>query len=71
MGQWHNAPILHPTETFLKPQKMQLRQNRNRWSRHNHQFNPIKTNRYKTLNANLTDMNKINIIQPVPKKACE
>ena len=23
------------------------------------------------LNANLTDMNKINIIQPVPKKACE
>ena len=44
---------------------------RNRWSRHNHQFNPIKTNRYNTLDVNSMDMNKINIIQPVPKRACE
>ena len=38
---------------------------RNRWSRHNHQFNPIKINRYITLNTNLMDMNKNDIIQPV------
>ena len=44
---------------------------RNRWSRHNHWFKPIKTNRYNTLNTNLMDMNKINAIQPVPKRACE
>ena len=44
---------------------------RNRWSRHNHQFNSIKTNRCNTLDINPTDMNKINIIQPVPKRACE
>ena len=38
---------------------------------HNHQFNLIKTNRYNTLDVILTDMNKINIIQPVPKRACD
>ena len=43
----------------------------NRWSRHNHWFNPIKTNRYNTLDLNLTHMNKVNVIQPVPKRACE
>ena len=38
---------------------------------HNHWFNLIKTNRYNTLDVNSTDMNKINIIQPVPKRACD
>ena len=38
-----------------------------RWSRHNHQFNLIKTNRYNTLDMNSTEMNKVNIIQPIPK----
>ena len=42
-----------------------------RWSNHNHQFNPIRTNRYNTHNAEPNDMNKINIIQPTPKRACE
>ena len=71
MEQWHNVPILHPTETFPKPYKTYLRQIRTRWSRHNHQFNPIKINKYNTLDVNSTDMNKINIIQPVPKRACD
>ena len=71
MGQQCNAPILCPTETPPKPQKHTSGKIRNRWSRHNHHFKPIKTNRYNTLDINSTDMSKINIIQPIPKKTCE
>ena len=71
MGQWHDAPILCPTKTFPKPRKHASGKISNRWSRHNHQFNPIKTNRYNTLGTNPTDMNKIHIVQPTPKRACE
>ena len=37
----------------------------------NHQFNLIKTNRYNRLGTNLTDMNKIDIKQPIPRRVCE
>ena len=56
-----------PQKPSKNPRKHASGKIRNRWSRHNHQFNPIKTNRYNILNTNLTDMNKIDIIQPVPK----
>ena len=42
---------------------------RNKWSRHYHWFNPIKTNIYHILNMNPMDRNKIDIVQPVPKRA--
>ena len=60
-----------PQKPSQNPRKHASGKIRNRWSRGNHWFNPIKTNRYNTLNANLMDMNKINIVQPVPKRACE
>ena len=43
---------------------------RARWSNHNHQFNPIRTNRYNTLDTKSSDMNKIDMVQPTPKRAC-
>ena len=39
-----------------------------KWSNHNNQFNPIKTNRYHTLGTKPTDINKIDVIQPVPRR---
>ena len=71
MEQWHNTQFSDPEKPSQHPRKCTSGKIRDRWSRHNHWFNPIKTNRYNTVNVNLTDMNKINIIQPVPKRACE
>ena len=71
---WNNGIMPQfsaPQKPSRNPRKCTSGKIRNRWSRHNHQFNPIKTNRYNTLDVNLTDMNKINVIQPVPKRACE
>ena len=31
---------------------------------------PLKTNRYNTMNTEMIDMNKIDIIKPTPRKAC-
>ena len=53
------------------PRKCTSAKIRNRWSRRNHQFNPIKTNRCFTLDVNSMDMNKVNIIQTVPKTVCD
>ena len=44
---------------------------RTRWSNRNHRFNPIKTNRYNTMDTKTIDMNKIDLIKPTPMKACE
>ena len=68
---WNNG-IMPQFSVWQKPswnpRKCTSGKIRNRWSRHNHWFNPIKTNRYNTLDVNLTDMKKTNIIQPVPKE---
>ena len=71
---WNNdvtpqfLPSMKPSQN---PRKCKLGNIRNRWTRHNHWFNPSKTNRYNTLDVNLTEMNKINIIKLIPPKACE
>ena len=44
---------------------------RTRWSNHNHCFNPIRTNRYNTLDTKPNDMNKLDIVQPSLKRACK
>ena len=41
------------------------------WSKHNHHFNPSRTNWVDTLGTNLTNASNINIIKPIPQKACE
>ena len=60
-----------PQKPPQNPRKHALGKIRDGCSRCNHQINSIKTNRYNTLDINLIDMNKINIIQPIPKKTCE
>ena len=42
-----------------------------RWSNHNNKFNSIRTNICNTLGTKPTDMNKIDMIQPVPKRVHE
>ena len=44
---------------------------RTNWSNRNHRFNPIKTNRYNTMDTKMMDMNKIDIIKPPSRKASE
>ena len=68
---WYNSimpQFYAPQNPSWNPRKLTSGKIRNMWSRHNHQFNPIKTNRYNTLDVNPTDKNKFNIIQPVPKR---
>ena len=62
------SALQKPSQNF---RKLASGKTRNRWSRCNHQFNLIKTNRYNALGMNLMDMNKIDIVQPAPKRACE
>ena len=71
---WNNGTTPQfsaPQKPSWNPRKCTSGKIRTRWSRCNHQFNPIKTNKYNTLDVNLTEMNKINIIQPAPKRACD
>ena len=60
-----------PPRPHRSPRKCTPGKTRTRWSNCNHQFNPIRTNRYSTLDGEPNDMNKINIILPTPKRACE
>ena len=66
MSQFPTPPRPHRSPSKCTPGKAKTR-----WSKCNHQFNPIKTNRYNTHDTELNDMNKINIIQVTPKRACE
>ena len=60
-----------PPKPSQSPSKCAPDKTRTRWSNHNHLFNHIKINRYNMLGMSSMDMNKINIIQPTPKRACE
>ena len=42
-----------------------------RWSNRNHRFNPIKMNRCNTLDTQPNNLNKIDIVQPIPKRSCK
>ena len=60
-----------PPKPHWSPRKCTPGKTRTRWSNHNHWFNPIRTNRYNTLDTKPNHMNKINIVQLTPKRACE
>ena len=60
-----------PLRPHRSPRKHTPGKTRTRWSNCNHWFNPIRTNRYNTRDTEPNDMNKININQPTPKRACE
>ena len=68
---WDNN---NATPYFAPPPKPKQKcapgKTRTRWSNQRHHFNPIKTERYDTQDSNSTDFNKIEIIQPTPKRLC-
>ena len=71
---WNNGSTLKfspPPKTPRNFRKFALGKIRTKWSKRNHRFNPIKTNRYNTMNTKMMDMNKIDIIKTTPRKACE
>ena len=71
---WNNGTMPQfstPQNPSQTPRKCTSCKIRTRWSRCSYWFNPIKTNRYNTLGVNSTDLNKINIIHPVLRIACD
>ena len=71
---WDNSSTVQfsaPPKTPRNSGKCALGKIRTIWSNRNQRFNPIKTNRYNTMNTEMMDMNKIDIIKPTPRKACE
>ena len=71
MTAWNNG---HATSYFSAPTKPKHKhapgKTRTRWSNQRHCFNPTKTERYNMQDCDSTDFNKINIIQPTPKRLC-
>ena len=57
-----------PPKPHQSPRKHAPGKTRTRWSNCTHQFNPIRTNRYNTLDTKSSDMNKIDIVQPTLKE---
>ena len=64
-----------PDSTPIKPLKIPRKctqgKVRAQQSYHNHHFNPIKTNQVDILGTNSTNVSNINIIKPIPQKACK
>ena len=74
MMPWNNGAMVQfsvPPKPSQNSRESTIGKIRTRWSKRNHRFNPIKTNRYNTMNTKPTDMNKIDIVQPTPRRACE
>ena len=71
---WNNGNTVQffdPHKMHRNPKKCAPGKIRTRWSNRNHRFNPIKTNRYNTMDTKIADMNKIDVIKPTPRRACE
>ena len=74
MMPWNNGSTVR-FSTLPKPSHNSKRhaigKTRTRWSNCNHRFHPIETNRYNMMNMKPTDMSKIDILQPIPKRVCK
>ena len=71
---WNNGGTVQfsaPPKTPRNLRTCALGKIKTKWSNRNHRFNPIKTNSYNTMNTEMTDMNKIDIIKPTPKREYE
>ena len=67
---WNNGSRVQfsvPPKTPRNLRKCALCKIRTRWSNRNHMFHPIKTSRCNTMNTEMMDMNKIDVIKPTPK----
>ena len=58
-----------PSKPKCNPRKWAPGKTRTRWSNQKHWFNPI-TDRYNTCNIKPNNMNKIDVIDPSPKRLC-
>ena len=71
MMAWNNG---HATSYFSAPTQPKHKhtsgKTRTRWSNWRHHLNPIKMDRYNTQDCDMTDYNKIDIVQPTPKRLC-
>ena len=59
-----------PSKMARNPRKHGTGKIRTRWSNRNHRFNPIKTSRFNTMDMQVSDLIKINIVAPTLRKAC-
>ena len=64
-------PGTTPVKPLKIPRKHAPGKVRTQQSNHNYCFNLIKTNWVDTLGTNLTNVSNINIIKPIPQKACD
>ena len=60
-----------PFKMTRNPRRCTTGKIRTRWSSRNDQFNPIKTSRFNTMDTKVSDLNKIDIVAPKPRKACD
>ena len=71
MMAWNDG---HAASYFSAPTQSKCKctsgKTRTRWSNERHHFNPIKMDRYNTQDHDMTDYNKIDIVQPTPKRLC-
>ena len=65
------VPFSAPPKMPRNPRKHATGKIRTRWSNRNHRFNPIKTNRFNTMDTKTTDINKIDIVKPTARRVCE
>ena len=59
-----------PPKPKYNPRKHAPGKTTTRWSNRRHRFNPIKTDRFNTCDSDSSDLNKLDIIQPTPKRIC-
>ena len=57
-----------PSKPKHEPRKHAPGKTSIRWSNQEHRFNPIKTDRYNTHDIKPNNMNKIEVIDPSPKR---
>ena len=62
--------ISTPPKPKHNPRNHAPSKTRTRWSNQRHRFIPIKMDRYNAHDSNSSDMNKLDIIQPTPKRLC-
>ena len=65
---WNNGHATSYCSAPTQPKhKCTSGKNRTRWSNQRHHFNPIKMERFNTQDHDMTDYNKIDIVQPTPR----
>ena len=71
MSAWYKGHAMSYFSTPTQPKHKYISgKTRTRWSNQRNCFNPIKIERYNTQDSDTTNFNKIDIVQPTPKRLC-